>query len=82
MHKQQSVGLVLVRGRDAGQKKQAKTQRRRRREKERGEIHTPSLQRAWTSCPAVRKKRSGGVQCQTNPKGFILLYLNILYSDI
>ena len=58
-----SVELILIRG-EMQDKETSKDTKRK-------VIHTPSLQRAWTSCPAVRKKKSGEVISPTQ---------NILYS--
>lgn len=57
-------GEAVCCGIDTGQR------RDKDKDTQRKVIHTPSLQRAWTSCPTVREKKSVGVHCQSDPKGF------------
>lgn len=65
-----SVELILIRG-EMQDKETSK-------DTEREVIHRPSLQRAWTSCPAVRKKKSGEVVSPTQK----ILYSPAFWSHL
>ena len=65
-----SVELILIRG-EMQDKETSK-------DTEREVIHRPSLQRAWTSCPAVRKKKSGEVVSPTQK----ILYSHAFWSHL